>query len=45
MKIMVYETRQDEQAELDRCAHKAKIILAKTGESLTYAQYRAEMEG
>lgn len=34
-----------EQAELDRCAHKAKIILAKTGESLTYAQYRAEMEG
>ena len=34
-----------EQAELDRCAHKAKIILAKTGENLTYAQYRAEMEG
>lgn len=34
-----------EQAELDRCAHKAKIILAKTGEKLTYAQYRAEMEG
>lgn len=34
-----------EQAELDRCAHKAKIILAKTGEHLTYAQYRAEMEG
>ena len=30
-----------EQAELDRCAHKAKIILAKTGENLTYAQYRA----
>ena len=34
-----------EQSELDRCAHKAKIILAKTGENLTYAQYRAEMEG
>ena len=32
-----------EQAELDSCAHKAKIILAKTGERLTYAQYRAEM--
>ncbi len=34
-----------EQAELDRCAHKAMIIVAKTGELLSYAQYRAEMEG
>lgn len=34
-----------EQAELDSCAHKAQIILAKTGEKLTYAQYRKEMEG
>ena len=34
-----------EQAELDSCAHKAKIIIAKTGEKLTYAQYRKEMEG
>lgn len=34
-----------EQAELDSCAHKAKIIIAKTGEKLTYAQYRREMEG
>lgn len=34
-----------EQAELDRCAGKAKIIIAKTGEVLTYAQYQAEMEG
>lgn len=34
-----------EQAELDSCAHKAKIIIAKTGEHLSYAQYRAELEG
>ena len=32
-----------EQAELNRCAHKAKIIIAKTGEYLTYEQYRREM--
>ncbi len=32
-----------EQAELDSCAHKAQIIIAKTGERLSYAQYRAEM--
>lgn len=34
-----------EQAELDSCAHKAKIIIAKTGERLSFDQYRAEMEG
>lgn len=32
-----------EQAELNRCAHKAKIIIAKSGERLTFAQYKAEM--
>ena len=34
-----------EQAELDSCAHKAKIIIAKTGERLSFDKYRAEMEG
>lgn len=34
-----------EQAELDSCAHKAKIIIAKTGERLSFDRYRAEMEG
>lgn len=29
-----------EQAELDRCAHKAKIIISKSGEVLSYDQYR-----
>lgn len=33
-----------EQAELDRCAHKAKIIISKSGEALTYGQYRALMD-
>lgn len=33
-----------EQAELDSCAHKAKIIIAKNGEKLNYVQYRKEME-
>lgn len=32
-----------EQAELDRCARKAKIILSKSGEVLTFAQYRRLM--
>ena len=32
-----------EQAELDRCAHKAKIIISKSGELLTYDQYRRLM--
>lgn len=32
-----------EQAELDSCAHKAKIIIAKSGELLSYDQYRALM--
>lgn len=32
-----------EQAELDRCAHKAKIIISKSGEVLTYDQYRRLM--
>lgn len=33
-----------EQQELDRCAHKAKIILSKSGEVLDYARYRALMD-
>lgn len=33
-----------EQAELDSCAHKAKIIISKSGEVLTYDQYRRLME-
>ena len=33
-----------EQAELDSCAHKAKIIISKSGEALTYDQYRALMD-
>lgn len=32
-----------EQAELDRCAHKAKIIISKSGEVLTFDQYRLLM--
>lgn len=32
-----------EQAELDRCAHKAKIIISKSGEVLTFNQYRLLM--
>lgn len=32
-----------EQMELDRCAHKAKIIISKSGEVLTYDQYRRLM--
>ena len=32
-----------EQAELDRCARKAKIILSKSGEVLTFDQYRRLM--
>lgn len=32
-----------EQAELDSCAHKAKIIISKSGEVLTYDQYRRLM--
>lgn len=33
-----------EQEELDRCAHKAKIIISKSGQVLTYDQYRRLME-
>ena len=33
-----------EQAELDSCAHKAKIIISKSGELLTYEQYRVLMD-
>lgn len=33
-----------EQKELDSCAHKAKLILSKAGEILTYGQYRAIMD-
>ncbi len=33
-----------EQQELDSCAHKAKIIISKSGEVLDYAQYRALMD-
>ena len=44
--ITSFRTNTDiEQAELDSCAHKAKIIIAKTGERLSFDQYRAEMEG
>lgn len=32
-----------EQEELDRCAHKAKIIISKSGEVLTFDQYRRLM--
>jgi len=32
-----------EQKELDSCAHKAKIIIAKSGELLSFEQYRALM--
>lgn len=32
-----------EQAELDRCAHKAKIIISKGGEVLAFDQYRRLM--
>lgn len=32
-----------EQEELDRCAHKAKIIISKSGEALTFDQYRRLM--
>lgn len=32
-----------EQAELDRCAHKANIIISKSGEALSYDQYRRLM--
>ena len=32
-----------EQEELDRCAHKAKIIISKSGEVLTFDQYRLLM--
>ena len=32
-----------EQAELDRCAHKANIIISKGGEALSYDQYRRLM--
>lgn len=32
-----------EQAELDQCAHKAKIIISKNGEVLTFDQYRLLM--
>ena len=33
-----------EQKELDSCAHKAKIIVSKSGELLRYEEYRALME-
>lgn len=32
-----------EQEELERCAHKAKIIISKSGEVLTFDQYRRLM--
>ena len=34
-----------EQQELDDCAHKAKIIISKSGHVLSYPQYRALMDG
>ncbi len=33
-----------EQAELDRCAHKAKIIISKSGQVLRFSRYRRLME-
>lgn len=33
-----------EQKELDSCAHKAKIIVSKSGELLSYDEYRALMD-
>lgn len=33
-----------EQKELDSCAHKAKIIVSKSGELLSYDEYRALMK-
>lgn len=33
-----------EQKELDCCAHKAKLIISKGGEVLSYAQYRRLMD-
>ena len=33
-----------EQQELDACAHKARIIISKSGEVLSYDQYRALMD-
>lgn len=33
-----------EQKELDNCAHKAKLIISKNGEVLSYAQYRVIMD-
>lgn len=34
-----------EQKELDSCAHKAKIIISKSGQVLSYSDYRTLMEG
>lgn len=34
-----------EQRELDNCAHKAKLIVSKSGRILTYPEYRALMAG
>lgn len=34
-----------EQQELDNCAHKAKLIISKNGQVLSYAQYRSLMDG
>lgn len=34
-----------EQKELDLCAHKAKIIISKSGQVLSYDDYRALMDG
>ncbi len=34
-----------EQKELDACAHKAKIIISKSGQVLSFRQYRALMDG
>lgn len=34
-----------EQQELDSCAHKAKLIISKSGQVLSYEQYRRLMDG
>ena len=33
-----------EQKELDSCAHKAKLIISKSGELLRYDEYRVLMD-
>ena len=41
---VVIGAREIEQKELDSCAHKAKMIVSKSGELLSYEEYRALMD-